>query len=323
MPQLIRPLPWIAVLLVFSLSACGGSDEPRSQPEPSAPGTAPNATAPTVPVPSGAPVSTPTASATVVAPKPLSVPAYRALLGRLDAAIRPAAQQVHVAGTMPALSAAQQALVRAMRKQADGLEATLPPAQVAPQHAALTSSLRSAADRIEGYRGISACGGAPALSDVIERDLLAKNSVATSAAALRSKGIQVGTFLPAAPTAGKRRGENGEVVERRGSRGYTRLVVDNTLNNQDVAVSVVTGAPTKPQAMMYVRAGSKATYQGTRGTYNVYFKSGKDWDDQRHQFTKDCTFEKFDAPFTAGYHWTISLIARVGGNASTTKVDPF
>ncbi|WP_328990508.1 hypothetical protein OG394_30025 [Kribbella sp. NBC_01245] len=318
MPLLIRPLPWIAVLVVFSLSACSGSDEPRSQPEPSAPGATPTASAP-----STAPAATPSVSTTVEAPKPLSVPAYRALLGRVDAAIRPAARQVHVAGTMPALSAGQQALVRAMRKQADGLEAARPPAQVAAQHSALTRSLRSAADRIEGYRGISACGGAPALSDVIERDLLAKNSVAASAAALRSKGIQVGTFLPAAPTTGKRRGENGEVVERRGSRGYTRLEVDNTLNNQDVAVSVVTGAPTKPQAMMYVRAGSRATYQGTRGTYNVYFKSGHDWDDQRHQFTKDCTFEKFDDPFTAGYHWTISLVARVGGNASTTKVDPF
>ncbi|MFC0627047.1 hypothetical protein [Kribbella deserti] len=320
MPPLARALPYIAVLLVFSLSACGGSPEPESRP--SAAGTSSGPSTPVV-EPTTVPTTAPTTVPTAETPAPLSVPAYRALLSRVDAAIRPAAQQVHVAGTMPALTAAQRALVQALRKQADGLATVFPPPQVAAQHSALTTSLRTAAERIEGYRGISACGGAPALSDVIERDLLAKNSVAASAAALRSKGIPVGTFLPAAPTTGKRRGENGEVVERRGSRGSARLEIDNTLNTQDVAISVVTGAPTKPQAMIYVRARSRATYRGTKGTYSVYFKSGQDWDDQRHQFTKDCTFEKFDAPFTAGFHWTISLVARVGGNASTTKVDPF
>ncbi|WP_258906798.1 hypothetical protein [Actinokineospora sp. UTMC 2448] len=127
---------------------------------------------------------------------------------------------------------------------------------------------------------------------------------------------------PEPPPAGQNRLPNGHVIERTGPRGPGRLDIDNGTAD-DVAVSVVTGDPSKPQVMVYVRAHSQATVTGISGTYQVYFKSGSDWDADRRGFTQGCAFHRFDQPFDQRSHWQIDLRRSVLGNAKTSTVPPY
>ncbi|MEV0291528.1 MULTISPECIES: hypothetical protein [unclassified Kribbella] len=75
--------------------------------------------------------------------------------------------------------------------------------------------------------------------------------------------------------------------------------------------------------MTYVRAGQEASVKGIRGGYVLYFKSGTAWNGKTRQFTKSCSFQKFDQPFSANQGWRISLKPTIGGNASTSEVDGY
>ena len=78
--------------------------------------------------------------------------------------------------------------------------------------------------------------------------------------------------------------------------------------------------------MVCVRGGSKHTVKNIKSwTYDIFTAGGKDWDAGKKGFTRDCGFTKFDDDFkfdSAGTRWTITLEPAVGGNASTSDVDP-
>jgi hypothetical protein len=88
-------------------------------------------------------------------------------------------------------------------------------------------------------------------------------------------------------------------------------------------IAAVAGDPATPLASIYVQANSSATLSGIRGDYQVYFKSGTDWDGQARTFTRDCRFQKFDDPFGGGSNWEISITPSPVGNASSSDTDPF
>jgi hypothetical protein len=69
-------------------------------------------------------------------------------------------------------------------------------------------------------------------------------------------------------------------------------------------IAAVVSDPAAPTASIYVRALSTARLTGLAGTYQVYFKSGTDWDGQALKFTRDCAFQKFDDSFDANSDWT-------------------
>ncbi|MFD3508832.1 hypothetical protein [Nocardia sp. NPDC058666] len=128
--------------------------------------------------------------------------------------------------------------------------------------------------------------------------------------------------IPEVPSLLDRRGENGEVVQQNGLNGAGTLKIENG-NSSDVAVVVTNGDPKNPQATIYVQGNSNATLSGIDGTYYVYMKSGKDWDQATLGFTRNRDFSKFDDSFDGDSDWTITLQPSVGGNASTSDVPSF
>jgi hypothetical protein len=126
---------------------------------------------------------------------------------------------------------------------------------------------------------------------------------------------------PAAPVL-NRRGENGAVVQQDGLVGAGKLDIVNG-NSDDFAVVVTNGDPKQPQATIYVQGNASATLDGIDGTYYVYLKTGKDWDEATLGFTREREFQKFDDPFDGDSDWEITLQPSIGGNASTSDVPSF
>ncbi|MFD3702237.1 hypothetical protein ACFWUP_03760 [Nocardia sp. NPDC058658] len=137
----------------------------------------------------------------------------------------------------------------------------------------------------------------------------------------KAKVTTTTSTVPPAPLQ-NRRAENGAVVQQDGLVGAGTLEIENG-NAGDVAVVVTNGDPKKPQATIYVQGNSNATLSGIDGTYYVYMKSGKDWDQATLGFTRDRDFSKFDDSFDGDSDWTITLQPSVTGNASTSDVPSF
>ncbi|MFD4459869.1 hypothetical protein [Nocardia sp. NPDC058480] len=131
----------------------------------------------------------------------------------------------------------------------------------------------------------------------------------------------VRTTTPAPPVL-NRRGANGAVVQQDGLVGAGKLDIVNG-NSDDFAVVVTNGDPKRPQATIYVQGNSNATLNGIDGTYYVYLKTGKDWDEAALAFTREREFQKFDDPFDGDSDWEITLQPSIGGNASTSDVPSF
>ncbi len=149
--------------------------------------------------------------------------------------------------------------------------------------------------------------------------------LAGAVAALKKVGITFGSTLPnLGPEPTAQRPSNGDVIVRSGTRGSGRLQVENG-TAQDVAVSIVNDgqAPSKPHIMMFVQAKKTATVSRIGGKYHIYYKTGKDWNAKRRQFSSDCSFAKFDQGFGKNEGWKIGLKPSIGGNATTSDVDAF
>jgi hypothetical protein len=147
-----------------------------------------------------------------------------------------------------------------------------------------------------------------------------------SADALAGAGLTFdpGTLPPQAepPALQDRHGENGAVLQRNGPRGRGTLEIKNG-GGSDAVIAAVVSDPASPTASIYVQALSTATLTGLAGTYQVYFKSGTDWDGQTLKFTRDCAFQKFDDSFDANSAWSITITPVVGGNATSSEVPAF
>ena len=140
------------------------------------------------------------------------------------------------------------------------------------------------------------------------------------------KGLRFGALVvppaPKAPPVLSGRGTNGKIVQRTGARGPGRLQIDNG-SSSDVVIVVTNSSPRKPQVSIYVRANRKATLNGIRGSYYVFFKSGTSWDAANRRFTEDCSYQRYDDRFDGSFDWSISLARTPLGNASTSEVDAF
>jgi hypothetical protein len=167
------------------------------------------------------------------------------------------------------------------------------------------------------------CGGLVYVSQAVQRQLTA--TLAVPQTQLKTLGLKFGSSLPdLGPEPADVRPSNGDIVVRTGAGGSGRLRVKNG-TSQDVAVAVVKtgGVPSKPHVLMYVQAKKTATINRIGGGYNLYFKSGKDWNPKRRQFSSDCSFSKFDQGFGKNQGWQVDLQPSVLGNAPTSETDPF
>jgi hypothetical protein len=304
------PVYKVAITLLTGLALASCSAEPAAAPPP---------------------VTTPTTTFTPPAPVPATNAEYQALLTALDQALAPPMDAVIAAGSPEAIQAGRAATQQALTTQISNLIDVVPPVAVAAAHSAFMAELASA-ERALKLPGATAPTTRTTTCGVVLDNLPGVKNTATAWARgvpvkpLVDAGFTVGAFVkPVVPEPGEstdnRRGANGKVIQRAGPRGRGRLEINNSADS-DFAVSVVTsGDPKRPQATIYVRAGSNATLTAIAGTYEVFFKTGADWDGRG--FTRDCAYERFEQSFDQSSNWRISLEKSIAGNAKTDDVPPF
>jgi len=282
-------------------------------------------TAPTS-APTSAPVETPVETPTPTGP--LSAADYQKNLSGLDQRLAPAIKALSTANTGLLLGTAMTDLAQALQTEAEALAEVKPPAAAAAAHKALQARLKAAGAAMDGSVADDAeanakCGGVVYTSQNVQRKLTA--DLAGAVAALQKAGVRFGSTLPnLGPEPADQRPSNGDVIVRSGTRGSGRLQVENG-TDQDVAVSIVNDGqpPGKPHIMLFVQAKKTATVSRIGGKYHIYYKTGKDWNAKRRQFSSGCSFARFDQGFGKNEGWKIGLKPSIGGNATTSDVDAF
>jgi len=264
-----------------------------------------------------------------VATDPLTPEQYIKVLAASDTAIGTSFKKLNTTDGA-AFAKAAPAAATTIRAEADKLRATLPPAGAAAAHGQLALELESLGDMVdETAAAKQECPAASPWATVLQSgwaDGIREDAKKLAAADPKYK---FGAFLPAAPKETKNRLKNGTFVKRTSSGGAGHLKIKNGAD--DTTVSLVPAKGKNPKAVLtvYVRGGGTFTAKGVRdGTYRVYTASGVDWNKAKKGFTRDCSFSKFDDTFkfsttsVSASIWTITLTPVIGGNASTSDVDP-
>jgi hypothetical protein len=260
---------------------------------------------------------------------------YQRALTNVEKVLRTYVVRVMNAQTLPAFDATRAQLAAAVVLQRQALAKVNPPQALNAAHGSVLDAFDSYPESVTSgleTAGVTKTGcGLPKAPAV--RLYEAKTGIRGAVAELTQdvsrsvgKGLKFGAIVvppkPAAPPVVNGRGTNGKVIQRAGSRGPGRLEIDNG-SSSDVVIVVTNSSPRKPQASIYVRASSKATLNGIRGSYYVFFKSGTSWDAANRRFTEDCAYERYDDRFDGSFDWSISLARTPLGNAPTSEVDAF
>ncbi|OJF11885.1 hypothetical protein BG844_23685 [Couchioplanes caeruleus subsp. caeruleus] len=268
-------------------------------------------------------------AATPTGTGPMSPQQYAQLLAASDNAIRVPFAKLNT-GDPAAFARAAQAAAPVIHAEAGKLRATEPPAGAQSVHAQLTHQLDSLGDMVEDTAGAKQeCPAASPFATVLRSGWaggLRENARKLAAADTTYK---FGTFLPAAPKEQKRRLKNGTFVKQSGAGGLGHLKIKNGASDTTISLVPSKGTKPKPVFTVYVRGGGTYTAKGIQdGTYRIYTASGEDWNADKKGFTRDCAYSKFDDTFkftttaSSTSIWTITLTPVVGGNASTSDVDP-
>jgi hypothetical protein len=253
---------------------------------------------------------------------------YAVLLAAADSAIGADFRRLN---TNHPESAAPQA-ARTIDEQVATLRAVEPPSVAAAAHAQLTQELAGLGEMVSGIGTDQDKPACPAAATTPYGSLLASGwagRIHQEALALAKADptFVFGTFLPAPPKVVTTRPANGSFVKKAGKHGIGKLKIKN--GGSDTTISLVPAKGKKtPVFTVYVRA--KSSYTVTRvsaGTYTIYYASGTGWNPARKGFTSKCAFSKFDDTFLfSGYPiidtWQITMTPVIGGNASTSDVDP-
>lgn len=294
------------------VAGCGGAP-----PEQTSVGTSPSTT-----VTSAAP-----APASSVPPTgPLGSPAYQVELTRIEKGLAGPLRALTRVRTAEALSEAMNSLADGLTMASSELAGFTVSTRLTAVHEVLQERLAAAAESLGATDQTelnARCGGVAYTSQKVQRKLRADLSGAILP--LERLKLKFGETLPdPGPEPEAERPPNGDIVVRSGDAGTGRLKITNG-TAEDVAVSVVPAGkpPAKPHVMIYVQANKTATITRIGGAYNIYFKSGADWNPDRRQFNADCSFQKFDRVFGTNEGWQVNLEPTVGGNAKTTEVEAY
>ncbi|RZS32790.1 hypothetical protein EV193_111175 [Herbihabitans rhizosphaerae] len=262
---------------------------------------------------------------------------YQRMLTGVEQTVRPAVERMLATGTVAELTAARKDLQAVLDQQRAAVAPVKPPTEVGERHQDVLTALGATRIDVPVNSGVppNICGIPTPEIDLASAKLLTYRSVELPGwleAGLTNVGLRFGAemlppppVIPPPPPELNRRARNGEIVQRAGRRGSGELLIRNG-SASDYAVSAVTGNPAIPQATIYVHANSNTKLTGLSGTYEVYLKSGVDWDAGRRGFTRGCGFEKFDEPFHPSSNWEIELQTTErgdGGAAATSSVPPF
>ncbi|GGQ54309.1 hypothetical protein [Couchioplanes azureus] len=266
---------------------------------------------------------------TPAAAGPVTPQQYAQLLAASDGAIKAPFAKLDT-GDPVAFAKAAPAAATVIRAEAGKLRNTEPPAGAEAVHAQLTHQLDSLGDMVEDTAAAKReCPAASPYAAVLRSGWAGGLRDNARKLAAADATYKFGTFLPAPPKEQNRRLGNGTFVKQSRTGGLGHLKIKNGAS--DTTISLVPGKGRKPRPVftVYVRGGGTYTVKGIQdGTYRIYTASGEDWDAGRKGFTRDCAYSKFDDTFTftttssSTSVWTITLTPVVGGNASTSDVDP-
>ncbi|WP_093620670.1 hypothetical protein [Actinoplanes philippinensis] len=268
---------------------------------------------------------------TAAAAPPLDPAAFQSSLDAADKELAAALGNLRKASTPRAVSGAADAFAQAVQTQASALSGVTAPAAATAAHSDLVSALSALESELTSVSSSadsrSVCTGGSASAALSRADAAAdlRSAITALAAADPAAKYRFGSFLPAVTKDQNRRKANGTYLSRT-TGGSGELKIDNG-NNVDTVINLVKSGSKKPSVSVYIRGNKKVTTGRIKdGTYQVFMSSGTDWDGKR--FSRDCQFSKFDSPlkFTTTSRqytiWELSLKVRLGGNASSSEVDP-
>ncbi|MEV6983636.1 hypothetical protein AB0M95_20605 [Sphaerisporangium sp. NPDC051017] len=259
--------------------------------------------------------------------------AYRTTLADTAGPLRTALDGLAKSRSMKSLDQRLERAQNATSDAVEGLSAATPPPDVTAEHTDYLAALRGLEGDLgtlrDGVAGHSLCapsavlarlGKADGFGEVRSagRDLAAKGDYPADVAKLRT------------PKEQTRRPANGAFVRRGPRGGLGRLTVKNG-GSFDTVLSMVRGKSVVTR--FYIRKKKSVTINGVPdGNYKVYYTSGADWEKGSRLFTRDCVFKRFDrslsfrtvrgATVIQRTIWTISLQSVLGGNATSSEVDP-
>ncbi|HET9519203.1 MAG TPA: DnaJ C-terminal domain-containing protein [Actinoplanes sp.] len=259
---------------------------------------------------------------------PLDPLAYQTALTTADTTLARRSRALAAAKSPKSVRALADALQSAVDQQRTTLAAVAPPTPVVGAHRELTAALAALSASLGGTDMGEPCLG-PAAASSLSR-LPATDDLRAVSTSLRTadpaQPYTFGSFVPKETKQTNRRLTNGTFVTRTG-RGPGRLEITN--GRGDSVVSLVRKGSKKPAVRVYLRSKKKFTVRGVAdGTYQVFMTNGVDWDSRLKAFSRECTFQKFDdtIKFTTTFStysiWKISITPVVGGNATSSDVDP-
>jgi hypothetical protein len=275
------------------------------------------------------------AEVTTTLPPALTPTVYQEKLREANDALAPAFEHLANAGSLDDARAALDQASSAASEAAQVLDIA-PPTEALTTHHDLLAGLRQLATDMSGLSSqvtsMELCGLPSVLPSV--SNATGVNSLRTVREDYGSgrlgSSYQWGEFLPASTPLPERRLANGRLVDNQRRNGRGRLEIDNGAEH-DAVVKLVQGG--RPIVSVYVSQGSKTTVeQISDGSYDLFFTSGTDWDEQLKSFTRSCQFERFaeSAEFTTksvkgGIQYTVQSIGlkpSIEGNARTESVSP-
>ncbi|MGH3972630.1 MAG: hypothetical protein ACRDS9_04810 [Pseudonocardiaceae bacterium] len=266
-------------------------------------------------------------------PVALSSSAYQEKLRSASSALTPVFDRLAAAGSAES-AATELTQGSTAASEAEQLLNVEPPTAVLAVHRDLLAGLRQLAtdlSQISGQVASMELCATPAILAAVS-NASGVDSLRTVREDLGSGRLgasyQWGEFLPAATPLPDRQLANGRLLDSQRRNGRGQLKIDNGTEHDAVVKLVKDGTPI---VSVYVSKRSEATVEKIDdGSYELFYTSGTDWDDQLETFTRSCQFERFDEPadftttsVTGGIQYTVMSIGlqpRIGGNARTTPV---
>ncbi|MEU4190542.1 hypothetical protein AB0E69_01490 [Kribbella sp. NPDC026611] len=276
--------------------------------------------------PTSSTTSAPAPASSVPPAGPLGSAAYQAELARIDQVLAKPAQALTRVRTAEGLTEAMGTLATTMNTVATRLADLQVTSRLTAVHQLLQERLGVAATTLgksDEAEENARCGGAAYTSQKIQRQLLA--DLAGALEPMERLKLKFGSTLPDPGPAPKlETPSSGEILVRKGPEGTGRLKLTNG-TAKDVAVSIVTEGkpPGQPQLLVYLQATKSTMIDRIGGAYQIYFKSGSEWNPDRKQFSANCAFQKFDQTFGKNQGWQVNLQPTPGGNAKTTEVEAY
>jgi hypothetical protein len=280
----------------------------------------------------GDPSSSPSAAAPRPSASPVGPDEYQALLTAADTELAKEFQTLTAAKNPNVIEVEALDVRASIDKHYRALVAVTPPPAIATAHTQLLTSLAGLREALT-EAGAAAdsgdiCLGPSAQSRVGRSE--AADAVRAAAQALATadptRAYRVGSFVPKNAGDGSRRLANGTYVKR-SQGGSGQLKIEN--GGGDAVISIVKGSAKSPVIRVYVRSKNSFTVTGiTDGTYRIFMTNGRDWNPGLRGFSLECRYRKFDDSFKFTTTsrtftiWTIKLTPQLGGNASTSGVDP-